>query len=212
MFQKLSAIALLLAFGLVYPANKGNSYVSLTANTLWSFTLNGQINIIQIKPPETVGGKSCFMLEWHRGSAATPAMKTEFWFARSDSIFCAGIQGFGTKIVYPEPVLVIAERTSPNDTWLYVNGSGAFKDTVRCKAESFDSVYVGGKNILALKISRTGRGSAQYRWFAKGLGIVMEDNAGGTPSSTVQLKPSASGTSNESGKQQDQGNMIPATK
>jgi hypothetical protein len=164
-------------------------YISLFENAHWSFKMNDHVTIIQVKSKELVGKISCYKVEWRLDNAAKPPMHTEFWYAQGDSILCAGIQGFGTTIAYPAPVLVIAETTKPGDSWKFVYGKGAFSDSVTFSAESYDSVYSGGKNIIALRIDRKGRGPTQSRWYARGQGIVMEETNLEGASAMVALQP-----------------------
>ena len=165
-------------------------YISLSENAHWSFKMNDHVTIIQVKSKELVGKISCYKVEWRLDNAAKPPMHTEFWYSQGDSILCAGIQGFGTTIAYHAPLLVIAETTKPGDSWKFVYGKGAFVDSVTYMAESFDSVYAGGKNVLALRVDRKGRGPTQSRWYARGQGIVMEEtNLEGT-SAVIALRPS----------------------
>jgi len=154
--------------------------------------MNDQLTIIQIKGKELVGGKSCNKSNGTLGQLTKPALRSELWYAKRDSIFCAGTQVFGTTIANPAPYLVLAQTTKPGDSWSFINGKGVFNDTVTYKAESFDSVYVGGQTMAALKISRISRGFVvQSRWFAQGLGIVKEETPETMPSSLITLQPSA---------------------
>jgi hypothetical protein len=183
---------LVLSFCISHGSENKNSYVSLKENTAWSYKMNDQLTIIQIKGKELVGGKSCNKIEWHVGTVDKPALRSELWYAKRDSIFCAGTQVFGTTIANPAPYLVLAQTTKPGDSWSFINGKGVFNDTVTYKAESFDSVYVGGQTMAALKISRISRGFVvQSRWFAQGLGIVKEETPETMPSSLITLQPSA---------------------
>jgi len=180
---------ILLAMSIVLAAQNKTPYITLAENANWSYKMNGHVTIIQVKGAQQVGGKTCYKVEWRLDNAGNPAMHVEFWYAKGDSVFCAGIQGFGSTLAYETPLLVVAENTKPGDSWKFVNGKGAFIDTVTYMAKSFDSVYAGGKNVLALRVDRKGRGPTQSRWFAKGLGIVMEEtNLDGA--SAVALQPS----------------------
>ena len=183
--------AIVLSFCLSFGAENGNSYIGLKEKTAWSFRMNDRLTIIQIKNKEHLGGKQCYKVEWRMESADKPAMRSEFWYAKGDSVFSAGIGAFGTVIVYPQPMLIISETTKPGDSWKFVNGKGAFSDSVVYKAESYDSVYFGGSKIIALKITRNGRSPVQTRWFAKGHSIVLEETADAAAPSPFQQEQSS---------------------
>jgi hypothetical protein len=180
-------LILVLSFCVSQGSENKNSYVSLKENTAWSYKMNDQMTIIQIKGKEKIEGKPCNKLEWRLGNPNNPAIRAEFWYAKGDSIFCRGIQVFGTTAAYPAPMLVLAETTKPGDSWKVVVGKAPFIDTVTFRAESYDSVYEGGQNIGALKITRNSKGLVVLtRWFAKGRGIVKEETPeSSTPSSSV---------------------------
>jgi len=166
----------LLAIGIVWSSVfAANPYISLKAKTVWPFYKDDKNTVVMIPGQDTIAGKNCYKVEWHPDNT-TSVFQTEYWFERNDSVFCAGMKAFGSKIPYATPCLVIAKTTKPGDTWKSVFGSGPFSDTVTFKVEQPDSVQAGNKKFPALAISRISRGATSERWFAIGRGIVREES------------------------------------
>ncbi len=152
-----------------------NPYVELKSSTVWSFFKDDKRMIVKVTGQDTIAGKKCYKIEWHPDNGQA-MLQTEYWFEKSDSIFCQGVKAFGSKIAYVKPGLVVAKSTKPGDQWKIVLGAAPFGDTVIYKAEGFDTVLEGSEKTISLHISRKSRGANLDRWFGLGgKGIMREE-------------------------------------
>lgn len=175
----LAGLLLVLVSVVVFCAEKTAPFIDIQHNARWSYSLNGEATNIRVADDDTIiNGKRCNKIEWRGYDARLPAYKTEYWYVNGDSIFCAVIKLYGNTSVYTPPFLVIAGTTKPGDYWMIKNGKKAFAETITCRSEGYDSIYLtqGNRMVSALKISRKGRGPTQYYWFSREHGIVMEES------------------------------------